>query len=130
MLRGCENPEYFRRLGFDASSGPASVDSDTLVVNHVFERIPQAWRRHDIFTRSFVLHQRKLPPPQALLDQAAYLKAVEAERPESSLAACEGISEERLKGEACFCSQGTSEAQTPCAGCHNAPSESEGCLCL
>ena len=41
VLRGCHNPEYFKRLGFDASKHPAKPDSETLMIDDIFERIPQ-----------------------------------------------------------------------------------------
>ena len=41
VLRGCHAPQYFRRLGFDASELPAKRDSDTLIIDDIFERIPQ-----------------------------------------------------------------------------------------
>ena len=41
VLRGCMDPDAFRRLGFDAADTPARIDSTTLIVNDIFEQIPQ-----------------------------------------------------------------------------------------
>ena len=35
------DPDAFRRLGFDAADTPARIDSNTLIVNDIFEQIPQ-----------------------------------------------------------------------------------------
>jgi hypothetical protein len=44
VLRGCKDPEYFKSLGFDASSAPAQVTEGTLMVEDVFTQIPQ-WKQ-------------------------------------------------------------------------------------
>lgn len=45
VLRGCHNPGYFQQLGFNASEEKARLDAETLLVDNIFERIPQ-WREN------------------------------------------------------------------------------------
>lgn len=43
VIRACQNPLYFKKLGFDASSQSAVESEDSLIVRDVFSQIPQ-WR--------------------------------------------------------------------------------------
>ena len=71
------------------------------------------------------------PPPQAIVDQNAYLKAVEAKRPESSLAICSQISDERLRGECVlFAAKAQAMQKRPAlAFCNQAPTISWQSAC-
>ena len=65
------------------------------------------------------------PPPQAVVDQNAYLKAVDAKRPEDSLAGCRQIMDPRLKGECVlFAAKNQAQKKRPAlAFCNQAPTE-------
>ena len=73
----------------------------------------------------------EVPPPQAIVDQNAYLKALDAKRPEDSLAGCRQIMDPRLKGECVlFAAKAQAQKKRPAlAFCNQAPTESWKAAC-
>lgn len=71
------------------------------------------------------------PTPQAIVDQNSYLKALDAKRPEDSLAGCRQIMDPRLKGECVlFAAKAQAQKKRPAlAFCNQAPTESWKAAC-